>query len=205
MSEGRSWYISLTSYSFVPRSSEAFATSWLIGLGAALFSLGLPVRSLSCVKRKQVFELATLDKDPLDDISAMGSREPDPEDIKPTLQELQEWTSEKPPQRYMREFARIRKAVDGYEARYHWWHVPAVFIAASQGVIFGLAIEPLLKAAGIPKFIFACSNTNWTGLYLSVSAITNALFRLALWQLCDHEVVTSTWTAILTTSYLTCP
>jgi hypothetical protein len=32
---------------FVPRSSEAFATSWLIGLGAALFSLGLPVRSVS--------------------------------------------------------------------------------------------------------------------------------------------------------------
>lgn len=32
--------------SFIPRSSEAFATSWLVGLGIALFSLGLPVQSV---------------------------------------------------------------------------------------------------------------------------------------------------------------
>jgi hypothetical protein len=89
----------------------------------------------------------------------------------------------------MRDFGRIRKAVDAYGERWHWWHVPALFIAACQGIIFGFAIEPLLKAAGIPKFIFACADVNWTGLYLSVSAIANALFRLALWQLCDHEIV----------------
>jgi hypothetical protein len=141
-----------------------------------------------------VLELATLDKDPLDDISNMGSRDADDENPKPTLQELQEWTSEKPPHRYMRDFAGIREAVRGYEDRWHWWHIPAIFIAASQAVIFGLAVEPLLKAAGIPKFIFACSDTNWTGLYLSISAIANAVFRLAMWQLCDHEVVNSMYT-----------
>lgn len=138
-----------------------------------------------------MLELATLDKDPLDDISDMGSRDKNRKATELRLQELQEWTNENPPHRYMRDFGRIRKAVGDYVDRYHWWHVPAIFIAASQAVIFGLAIEPLLKAAGIPKFIFACSDTNWTGLYLSISAITNALFRLALWQLCDHEVVSS--------------
>jgi hypothetical protein len=129
----------------------------------------------------------------LDDISDLGERNSADAkgDPKATLEDLQQWTRKDPPQRYMREFARIRKAVDDYKERWHWWHVPAVFIAAAQGVIFGFAIEPLLKAGGIPKFIFACAGTNWTGLYLSVSAAANAVFRLAMWQLCDHEVVKS--------------
>lgn len=198
---------SANKYRFVPRSSEAFATSWLIGLGAALFSLGLPVRSLSCVRRKQVVELGTLDKDPLDDIADLGERNPDPSDgdAKATLEELQQWTKPKPPHRYMREFARIRKQVDEYGERWHWWHVPAALIAACQAVIFALAVEPLLKAGGIPRFIFACADTNWTGLYLAVSAATNALFRLALWQLCDHEVVSSEYLCCYSSILLTHP
>jgi hypothetical protein len=132
-----------------------------------------------------------MDKDPLDTISDLGDRDPTvaPEERK--LDKLREWTQEVPPKTYMRDFSRIRKAVGQYKERWHWWHVPAIFIAAGQGVIFGFAIEPLLKAGGIPKFIFACAGVNWTGLYLSVSAAANALFRLALWQLCDHEVVNS--------------
>lgn len=190
--------------SFVPRSSEAFATSWLIGLGAALFSLGLPVRSISCIRRKQVLELATLDKDPLDTIAELGEEDA-PSDAangttqkapKHTLEDLQQWTRPDAPHKYMRDFARIRKAVDSYAERWHWWHVPALLIAAAQGCIFGFAIEPLLKAAGIPKFIFACAGVNWTGLYLSVSAIANALLRLAMWQLCDHEIVNSKQTLL---------
>lgn len=91
----------------------------------------------------------------------------------------------------MREFVRIRRAVEGYKERWHWWHVPAALIAGVQGFIFGFCIEPLLRAAGIPKFIFACAGVNWTGLYLSISAAANAIFRLAMWQLCDHEIVNS--------------
>ncbi|KAF1997733.1 hypothetical protein P154DRAFT_605196 [Amniculicola lignicola CBS 123094] len=183
---------------FVPKSSEAFATSWLVGTGAALFSLGLPVKSLSCIRRKQVIELATLDKDPLDEISDLGSREGvdssavavlTDDEKKRKLEYLQTWTRPNPPENFMREFGRIRKAVDAFGERWHWWHIPAVLIAACQGIIFGIAIEPLLRAAGIPKSIYACSGVNWTGIYLFVSAATNALLRLALWQLCDHEVV----------------
>src|SRR5438034_11566196 len=36
---------------YVPRSSESFATSWLIGFGSALYTLGLPVRSVSTSSR----------------------------------------------------------------------------------------------------------------------------------------------------------
>ena len=148
-------------------------------------------KQLSCVRRKQVLELSTLDKDPLDTISDLGDRDPTAAQEEKKLDQLREWTQEVPPKKYMRDFARIRKAVGQYQERWHWWHVPAIFIAAGQGIVFGFAIEPLLKAGGIPKFIFACAGTNWTGLYLSVSAAANALFRLALWQLCDHEVVNS--------------
>jgi hypothetical protein len=35
-----------TFHSFVPRSSEAFGTSFLVGTMSAVFSLGLPVRSV---------------------------------------------------------------------------------------------------------------------------------------------------------------
>lgn len=187
---------------FVPRSSEAFATSWLIGIGAALFSLGLPVRSISCIRRKQVIELGTMDKDPLDTIGELGSRgdeqlesSPSNEASSHTLESLQQWTCPDTPEKYMREFSRIRRAVDAYAKRWHWWHVPAMFIAAAQVCIFYWLIEPLLRSAGIPMFIFACPNSSlgwdWTGLYLAVSALVSAVARFAMWQLCDHEVVRS--------------
>ncbi|KAF2843410.1 hypothetical protein M501DRAFT_985525 [Patellaria atrata CBS 101060] len=184
---------------FVPRSSEAFATSWLIGFGAALYSFGLPVRSRPSVPRKRVTELGTFGIAPLAEIAKLGDKT-----CRTTLDYLRKWTRYTEPvdglnlahgqmPAHYQVFANIRSKVldpEDIKKRWHWWHIPSVLIAASQGLIFGFVVEPLFSAPGIPRFMFACAHQSWTGLYLAISALANACFRLALWQLADHEVVT---------------
>lgn len=57
--------------------------------------------------------------------------------------------------------------------------------------MFAWAVQPLLAAPGVPRFVFACANRNWTGSYLAISAVINAIFRLLMWHAADHEVAKS--------------
>ncbi|KAF1815351.1 hypothetical protein P152DRAFT_182987 [Eremomyces bilateralis CBS 781.70] len=107
-----------------------------------------------------------------------------------TLESLRSWTRPGNKTAHMRDFVKIReRAMNDWLKRYHWWHIPAIIVAVIQGVIFGIAIEPLFKAGGVPRFLFHCAEQNWTGLYLLVSAAANAVFRLLMWHASDHEVV----------------
>ena len=100
-------------------------------------------------------ELGLFGIDPLSRIAALGKG-----DWTGSLPELQRWTRLGSPEAYMKDFAKIReRAMGDWRQRWHWWHVPAILIAAGQGVIFGVAVEPLFKAPGIPRFLFGCADT----------------------------------------------
>ncbi|KAJ9636232.1 hypothetical protein H2199_007907 [Coniosporium tulheliwenetii] len=168
---------------YVPRSSEAFATSWLIGLGAAIYSFGLPVRSKNAVPSKRVVQLSSFGITLLNKIGSYGT-----EECKASLDELKRWTQDSGTTQYVEQFGTIRAHVELFGKRWHWWHIPAVLIAATQAAMFAWAVQPLLAAPGVPRFVFACANRNWTGSYLAISAVINAIFRLLMWQAADHEV-----------------
>ncbi|KAH8587405.1 hypothetical protein B0O99DRAFT_641798 [Bisporella sp. PMI_857] len=103
---------------------------------------------------------------------------------------LYEWTTNPKDKAYMTDFSTIReKALYKWQERLHYWQVPAVIIAALQAVIFAFALEPLFRSYGVPRFIFACANHNWTALYLLSSAIISSGFRFVMWQLSEHELV----------------
>ncbi|EON68449.1 hypothetical protein W97_07659 [Coniosporium apollinis CBS 100218] len=168
---------------YVPRSSEAFATSWLIGLGAAIYSFGLPVRSKNAVPSKRVVQLSSFGITLLNRIGSYGT-----EECKASLDELKRWTQSTGSAQYVEQFGTIRAHVELFGKRWHWWHIPAVLIAAAQAAMFAWAVQPLLAAPGVPRFMFACAHRNWTGSYLAISAVVNAIFRLLMWHAADHEV-----------------
>ena len=184
---------------FVPRSSEAFSTSLLVGVSSAVFSLGLPVKSISAIAernhirvrdftlsvRKTIASFSLLDPNAAFK-AHRGSRRLSVYRTPPTLSELQSWTDPRSEPEAKQHFAQIRAAVEDWRERSHWWHLPAVFVASCQIIMFGLAVAPLLTTLGAPRFIFSCYS-NWTGWYLGVSASVNAVLRLLMWESGYHE------------------
>jgi hypothetical protein len=74
-----------------------------------------------------------------------------------TLEILKGWTRPGATQAHMRNFAEIAtRATAGFRKRRHFWHIPAIIIAAAQAVMFAFAIGPLFSQQGIPKFLLSC-------------------------------------------------
>jgi hypothetical protein len=165
---------------YVPRSSEAFATSWFIGLSTALYSLGLPVSSVSLpptpsnvilltglkisgVPRTHQLDLGSFGISPLQLICDLGETAVP---LGTTLEGLKRWTRESSTEAYMKDFAQIAlRATRDWKKRRHLWHLPAIVIAAAQTVLFVYAITPLFAKEGIPKFMFSCLDNRYADKY----------------------------------------
>ncbi|KZF23248.1 hypothetical protein L228DRAFT_281988 [Xylona heveae TC161] len=186
---------------YVARSSEAFGTSFLVGAISALFSLGLPVRSISGVSRKQTISLASFDYIAQSAIEALGKlrkREKDGSHFKAknraSLEEFQSyaprWDKKHSNQKELetgKSFASIRhQAKDKWRRRAHLWRIPAFLVAGVQIVIFLFAVGPLFMGWGTSMLIFDCKNY-WTSLWLLLSAAISALFRFVMWEKGHHE------------------
>ena len=147
---------------FVARSSEAFGTSFIVGTMSAVFSLGLPVKSISGVREKQRvtvshFEfyarqtIAILGK-PLKRSHVTGDHRRAACPAK--LEDIQKWSIEPPKetanlilsaeqQASDCSFGDIRKRVIKWDRRAHMWHISAVLVGATQAVLFLFAIGPV--------------------------------------------------------------
>lgn len=55
-------------------------------------------------------------------------------------------------------FVRLKQQVEDWEARWHWWGIPALFIAFGQCAMFGVAVAPLLTNLGVSRFMFDCND-----------------------------------------------
>ncbi|CAO2650069.1 Nn.00g013610.m01.CDS01 [Neocucurbitaria sp. VM-36] len=189
---------------FVPRSSEAYTTSALVGLTTAFYGFGLPVTSISAVKQKNVHTLSTFGIAALAFISRLGKANKDgTAKVTERRQKLRDWSRENDDDVYdsaslrggglpevKASFGAIKSLANEWESRWHLWHMPALFVAAAQVVIFVFAVYPLFQYLGVPQSILGCNETfDWTGLYLGVSAGVNTVVRYIRWLLSDHERV----------------
>ncbi|KAF2198661.1 hypothetical protein GQ43DRAFT_148828 [Delitschia confertaspora ATCC 74209] len=186
---------------YVPRSSEAYATSALVGLTTAFFTFGLPARSMSAVKQSNSHNLGVLGIAALAFISTLGKRRKDGTAIPHKLADLQSWSDDeslnlKSWSDYHNHdvikvrFGAIKARVNGWQKRWHFWHIPAILVAAVPMNIFGWGIYPLFQNLGVPKFILRCyweDAWDWTGFYLGASAGVNTIIRYLLWKASHHE------------------
>ena len=172
---------------------------------SAMFSLGLPVKSLSAVRGKQrvkVQAFAFKARQSIDIFGkqsrrdATGSRRSAVHPVK--LNELQKW-SEKPAKgvspRLTTEqdatdcsFGTLRRRIYKWEPRAHMWMLPALLVFLAQAALFVFAIGPLFLGFGTPLLLFSCSNY-LTSLWLIIAAVISALFRLIMWEKGAHERV----------------
>jgi len=185
---------------FVARSSEAFGTSFLVGTMSAVFSLGLPVKSISGIREKQRVTVSHFEFYARQTIAIFGKpfkRSRDTGDHRRAayparLQDLQRWSVEPPKdtvnlilskeqQASDCSFGDIRRRALKWDRRAHMWRISALLVAVTQGALFIFAIGPLFVGFGTPLLIFDCNNY-WTSLWLIVSAGISALFRLAMWE-----------------------
>jgi hypothetical protein len=141
---------------FVPRSSEVFATSFPVGFMSAVFSLGLPVRSISGIGSKQHIRFALFTGKARRQISQLGkkmfSKQDSPIDENPRiarhkvhLEDLQLWSSP-PPNNPMATFgdeaeateaafSTIKRKCQKWRRRAHRWQLAAFTIASVQFLI----------------------------------------------------------------------
>ncbi|KAF2472614.1 uncharacterized protein BDR25DRAFT_15889 [Lindgomyces ingoldianus] len=145
---------------YVPRSSEAYTTSALVGLTTAFYTLGLPVQSMSAVKQSNSHTLAVFGIAALAMIGALGKASKDGSaEQEENLQDLQDWSSNKSSDDVKAHFVAIKDLAARWERRWHLWHAPALLVAAAQIIIFALAVYPLFQYLGVPKFIFGCDDS----------------------------------------------
>lgn len=188
---------------FVPRSSEVFVTSFLVGIMSAMFSLGLPVSSISGIKDDQRFNVASWMFKARRDIMKFGKierRATDGTKNKPSnpvsLQELQKWSKEHFEGDDLTEeqastdltFSDLKKQVLRWEKRAHAGGLPALLVACVQMVLFLMTIGPLYFSQGTPMLLFDC-NGYWTSTWMFVAAGISAIFRLFMWERGAHERV----------------
>jgi hypothetical protein len=117
-------------------------------------SFELTWEKISSVPGSHKIDLSSFGINSLQDISDLGDM------VVPfgiTLEILKGWTRPSVTQAHMRNFAEIAaRATAGFRKRRHFWHIPAIFIAAAQVVMFAFAIGPLFSQQGIPKFLLSC-------------------------------------------------
>jgi hypothetical protein len=145
---------------YVPRSSEAFGTSFLVGFMSAVFGFGLPVKSITAVPVKQTVTLSRLSWRALSDLGKLGQL--DKKKANPArLDDLQKWSDDQGGRMSTadRAFAGVSHAALDWRARQHWWHFPSLLVAGSQAIILFLSVFPLFMGYGVPNLIFDCSAT----------------------------------------------
>ena len=187
---------------FVPRSSEVFVTSFLVGIMSAMFTLGLPVSSISAIKDEHRFDVASWTFKARRSIAKFGAlkdRAPDGTKDKPLnpvdLDELLKWSKEHKVGELTEEqastdltFSDLKKKVSQWDKRQNLTGIPAVLVACVQVVLFLFAIGPLYFSQGTPMLLFDC-NGYWTSMWLFIAAGVSAVFRVFMWERGSHERV----------------
>ncbi len=192
---------------FVVRSSGAFGTSFIVGTMSAVFSLGLPVRSISGIREKQRVTVNRFEFLARHTIAVYGkpakrSKTTGEHAAAATLakiEDIQQWSTEPPTDAANTVLTRQQRATDcafgdirrrslKWSKRNHMWHVNSFVVAVVQGVLFMFTIGPLFVGFGTPLLLFDCHNY-WTSLWLLVSAAVSALVRLVMWETGAHERV----------------
>lgn len=186
---------------FVPRSSEVFGTSFIVGFMSSVFSLGLPVTSISGVRSKQHFSLSLFGYKSQRQISRLGKQD-NPETTearqKCDIGKLQQFSANVPDDD-MEDFDEdheltscafwsIKHRCLKWRRRAHAWQIPALLIALVQFAVFICLICPLFLGLGTPLFLLDCEN-KWTSLWLIICAAISAIFRFTMWELGSHERV----------------
>lgn len=114
------------------------------------------------IKRGRALELATFGLAAVAAICAFGTitTASSPDDIERERQrkELRSWTDDTDQAEPKQRFVALRHQVQNWKERWHWWHIPALLIAAAQAVMFVLAILPLFAYRGTPKFLLSCEH-----------------------------------------------
>ena len=135
---------------YVPRSSEAFATSWIIGLLSAAFGLGLPVQSIRAVPRTRVVDLRDLPKVDRDDLRRYGiaiqGKQRDWPSWAIPLSELHSWFLAQHGNSVgwtivnrSEDFRILKARAHRYTERNHYWYLPTVIISLVQLLLFAAA------------------------------------------------------------------
>lgn len=191
---------------FVPRSSEVFATSFLVGVMSAMFSLGLPVKSISGISSSQYANVGTFSFKTRHWLMRFGKKAEYTDNGKHSANEefdiatFQKWSADFDP--WKREddaeelfstdwiFSSIKQDIRNWKKRATFWQLPALFIAGTQFALFLLAIGPLFLSYGTPLLLFDCGN-HWTSIWLLIAAAISATFRFAMWEKGVHERVSA--------------
>lgn len=193
---------------YVPRSSEAFGTSWIIGMLSAAFGLGLPVKSISAVPRTRTIDLRDLSTTDRSDIRRYGTA------IQGTRRNLPSWEIAQSelhgwflahhgndlgakivtrPQLFRQLKARTHRYTD----RDHWWYFPAAVICSLQLFLFA-AIGFSTGTVTMSQPLWSCDSefniigtpqVGTTVWWLIASGIFAMVLRATQWSLSPHELV----------------
>ena len=170
-----------------------------------MFSLGLPVKSLSAVRGKQRVSIQSFAFRARQSIDFFGKpARRDERGVKRSavhpikLEEIQKWSKEPmkgiSPALTLEQdatdcsFGKLRRQVYKWQRRAHMWRLPAFLVFVVQAAIFVLAIGPLFLGFGTPLLLFSCSNY-LTSLWLIIAAVVSAVFRFIMWEKGAHERV----------------
>lgn len=194
---------------YVPRSSEAFGTSWILGLLSAAFGLGLPVKSISAVPRRRTFDLRDLSATDRSDLRRYGTA------IQGTRRNLPRWEIQRSelhgwffshrgnavgtkivsrPQLFQQLKARTHRYTD----RDHWWwFLPAAVVCLLQ--LFLLAVAGFSTGnVTLSQLLWSCDDefnltkspqVGTTVWWLVVSGSFAMILRAVQWSLSPHELV----------------
>ncbi|OJD34001.1 uncharacterized protein BKCO1_2600036 [Diplodia corticola] len=201
----------------LPRDSEAFCSSFLVGIMSAAFSLGLPGMSISAITRKlHRIDVGSFEYYRQSIISKLGRRQRADGRARPkafykvTFSSLRSWLTAPPDdgtlpcKQYVQglsnapigadqvacsnTFWHMRQEVDKWRSRPHYWHILGLIVFVLQSGIFVAGIGPLFLNMGTPLFMFSCDQ-DLSSLWMLVTAATNAVFRFVMWEFSSHERV----------------
>ena len=132
---------------------------------------------MTAVKQSNVHTLALFGIVALSTIASLGAlnRNGSPKK-EPRLEELQEWSRSGTGDEIKERFASIRVNAGKWDRRWHLWYIPSLLVAACQATIFGIAIYPLFRDLGVPKFMLryciSTASNRFTELIIGLVAIT---------------------------------
>jgi len=193
---------------YVPRSSEAFGTSWIIGMLSAAFGLGLPVKSISAVPRRRTIDLRDLSTTDCSDLRRYGTA------IQGTRRNLPGWEIQRSELHgwflahhgnaigakivtRTHLFRQLKARTHRYTDRDHWWYLPAAVICLLQ--LFLLAVAGFSTGnVTLSQPLWSCDSefnlttspqVGTTVWWLVASGVFAMVLRAAQWSLSPHELV----------------
>ncbi|KAI9823344.1 MAG: hypothetical protein M1832_002568 [Thelocarpon impressellum] len=196
---------------YVPRSSEAFGTSFFVGLASAAFGLGLPVQSIGSIPHKQTIDLHRLPPEDYETIFMYGkavrgaaNRNPNWATFEAPLSELHGWflgqygsvvrgfVVNRPWQ-----FRSLKSRVHRHIGRNHWWYLPGFTIGVTQLLLLWLLLGSTSTVTAAQP-LWSCQSTTTepespevatTMWWLLCSAVFAMAMRALQWELSNHELV----------------